>query len=153
MGHALKATIVLMSFPVIAPAGHACLCQLVPPEQVFENADVVMSAKPFHYRTTGERFDRKRLTTFLVTEVWKGDVSGEVVIEHGDREGFCGIDFETGEEVVVFASLNRNGVLSTGLCSQLSTRDLSPERLLELKSSAELEQRSRQVIRLVPVGD
>jgi hypothetical protein len=53
---------------------------------------------------------------FEVSEVWRGGVGSTAVVTTGFGDGDCGFPFAVGDEYVVPAYANSDG-LSTGLCS------------------------------------
>jgi len=53
---------------------------------------------------------------FEVSEVWRGDVGSTTVVTTGFGDGDCGFPFAVGDEYVVPAYEDSDG-LSTGLCS------------------------------------
>jgi hypothetical protein len=59
-----------------------------------------------------------RLTvTFSAVHLYRGEITGDAIIETGLSGGDCGYNFVTGESYLVFAWKEESGKLSTSICS------------------------------------
>jgi hypothetical protein len=50
-------------------------------------------------------------------QVWKGQLTKEVIINTPDNSAACGYSFEMGKSYLVFAHGTKGKILRTGLCS------------------------------------
>ena len=129
----------LIAAPMFAvPVAHACSClpydtaeeQLAAADLVFEG-QVINVATQKDERSVWSRMRRwfagtdapqpeQTLTTFQVFRTLKGEVRGDVVIQHlsGDWSSRCGTDFARGAPIMVIAYLGDEGEFRSSVCSQ-----------------------------------
>jgi hypothetical protein len=60
---------------------------------------------------------RRRRTTFKVVNRWAGTSAKTLKVEHGARASGCGLDFRTGDRIMLLATVV-DGVLTTSQCPQ-----------------------------------
>lgn len=116
-----------------------CVWALRPPEERFENADVVFEGTALATTSPPSRlyqslYDASTLLPFEtmtdpyyyevgfeVHQAWKGVAYTHIIVE---TDGYCGVSFEAGEEYLVFATETPEGGLYAGFCC-LATREIS----------------------------
>ena len=62
-------------------------------------------------------------------EVWKGQLTKEVIINTPDNSAACGYSFEVGKSYLVFADSRKGKIFSTGLCSGNRLLETATEEL------------------------
>jgi hypothetical protein len=78
-----------------------------------------------------------RLTaTFNAVHLYRGEITGDAIIETGLGAGDCGYDFVTGESYLVFAWKEESGKLSTSICSGTKLLEDSGAALRVLRGEA-----------------
>ena len=120
----------------------ACSCAPPPdPEGAFQRADVVFEGEAVDIDTPHlalgwlilkhkaaewlatsapsehDYASAEKRVTFKVTRVWKGDVTGPIVISTGYGGGDCGFPFVPGERYLVYAYTSA-GFFTTGICGR-----------------------------------
>lgn len=113
----------LVSFFKTPDVAYACSC-IMPglPLEEMERSEAVFSAEvvdirgsePFSGNSSGIE---PKLVAMEVSEVWKGSVEAEVVVQTAADSAACGYDFQVGGEYLVYASTT-DGALSVSLCSR-----------------------------------
>jgi hypothetical protein len=71
-----------------------------------------------------------RILTFDVTRVWKGEAAETTDLRTGSGGGDCGLEFQEGDETMVFAYLDEDGVLASNICSSRGATRTTVEALL-----------------------
>ncbi len=86
--------------------------------------DVVFRGKVVHAGPLrvlgGGATDGTYTVTFQADEVWKGAVTGSVVVQAGQGGGDCTIPFQVSQEWLVYGHGDPSGVVTTGICSRTS---------------------------------
>jgi len=117
----------LFSLP-FSSSSYACSC--MPPGTPLaemEKSDAVFSGEVIDVKT-----DDSTLTAKIsVKESWKGMDSKEVTVNTAIDSAGCGVNFETGKEYIVYASLEE-GKYITSLCSRTAELAYAQDDLKEL---------------------
>jgi hypothetical protein len=134
----LAAAVALLS--VCISRGHACSCIQPPPlDHRFFNSGHVFSATLISvsapYNVSGML---EHTATAVVTEKFKGEIADTVAVTSGTSSAACGIEFEPGQQWVLFPSMLDDGTFQTSLCDHNilldgADRDSIPELLRTLR--------------------
>ena len=106
----------------------ACSCAEVPSvEEEFEQSQAVFSGKVVDVREKRSiKGYQTKSVLFEVTNTWKGVKQSQMIITTGQGDGDCGIDFNEGQEYLVYAyksTMYGAKSLVTTICDR--TNDLS----------------------------
>lgn len=109
-------------FAGIAPDGAlACSCLRQTHSEHLQGIDFVAFGRIVSVvqekKTQKGQFGPRGRAKFAPKQTWKGTPGELVEIRyHVDTGGDCGVDFEKGEEFIMFALANADGTYQTGLC-------------------------------------
>ncbi|WP_026909175.1 hypothetical protein [Paucisalibacillus globulus] len=115
----LIASLLLVMLTLLFPMPSlACSCAEMSPVE----DELARSVAVFYGRVleiNEESYPKKVL--FDVKEIWKGTDQSQIIIQTGLGGGDCGIDFQVGQEYLVYANdshLYGDEYLSTGICDR-----------------------------------
>ena len=77
-------------------------------------------------------------------EIWKGQLTKEVIIKTPDNSAACGYSFEVGKSYLVFAHSRKGKILATGLCSGNRLLETATEELKILGKGKKPQKRKFQ---------
>jgi hypothetical protein len=105
----------LLAVMAFSGAAHACSCARDPTaDQIYASAAAIFTGTVRRVETIDPH---QAVTTFLVTETFKGLGRGAVVrVHHGTSSPACGVTFEQGRTYTLAAGTH-DGRLTTGQCS------------------------------------
>ncbi|WP_212919089.1 hypothetical protein [Ornithinibacillus bavariensis] len=109
-------TVIVLSIPVTSSA---CSCA----EKQSVEGEFMQSMAVFRGVVIGTKdTSNSKRVLFDVLENWKGANQSQIIIQTGLGGGDCGIDFQVGEEYLVYASeqllSDSDNYLSTGICDR-----------------------------------
>ena len=116
----------------------ACSCGNIPQtlEQEIKGrlkaSKAVFSGEILKISETSQRQDVTGLNVTVkirLKEVWKGQLTKEVIINTPDNSAACGYSFEVGKSYLVFAHSRKGKILATGLCSGNRALETATEEL------------------------
>ena len=120
----LLAVMMIVLFPM---PSLACSCaEPAPVEDELARSKAVFHGEVMEIKEVG--YMKKVL--FDVNEIWKGTDESQIIIQTGLGGGDCGIDFQVGEEYLVYArdsSMYGDEYLSTGICDRTTSALTSNE--------------------------
>jgi hypothetical protein len=88
---------------------------------------VAVKAKPSGDPKADEYFPKGSITTFKVSRSWNETVGATVDVESGFPGGGCGWVFKVGTEYVIFATRDKNGTLTTNICTRTTSTNDAPD--------------------------
>jgi hypothetical protein len=116
----------------------ACSCVDIPQtlEQEIKGrlkaSKAVFSGEILKINETSQRRDVTGLDVTVkirLKEVWKGQLTKEVIITTPDNSAACGYSFQVGKSYLVFADTTKGKILGTGLCSGNRRLETATEEL------------------------
>lgn len=112
----------LVASSVFSSDARACSCGPSPPPlDALEGADTVFRGKvtdatDTEFEMMGELWEGRSFT-FQAVRIWKGSANSRIIVTTGMGYGDCGYQFQKGEEYLVYAYENDNG-LRTNICTR-----------------------------------
>ena len=108
---------------------YPCSCaEPPPPEEAYEEADVVLSGKVLNMDLdeSGYYFE----VSIQTIDVWKGDVLDEIIILTETSSDACGYEFQINNEYLIYA-YNYNGGVYTNICTRTNLLEYADEDLID----------------------
>ena len=132
-------TILITTLPIQSSA-----CSCVQPGSVqeeLERTDVVFSGEVIDIFDENEK---KEIISsadvvqyvFEVKEIWKGTEQSQVLVSSARDSASCGFEFELNMKYLVFAQLEEDATISTGLCTMTESLESSASQLESLGEGA-----------------
>jgi hypothetical protein len=125
----LALLLVVMMIVLFPMPSLACSCAEMSPVE----DELARSVAVFHGRVLEINEDGyRKMVLFDVKEIWKGTDKSQIIIQTGLGGGDCGIDFQVGQEYLVYANdshLYGDEYLSTGICDRTISTLTSNEDL------------------------
>ena len=121
----IRANILFIS--VLIGFAYPCSClEPPPPEEAYEEADVVLSGKVLNMDLdeSGYYFE----VSIQTIDVWKGDVLDEIIILTETSSDACGYEFQINNEYLIYA-YNYNGGVYTNICTRTNLLEYADEDL------------------------
>jgi len=106
---------------------YPCSCQEPPPpEEAYEEADVVLSGKVINMNLddSGYYFE----VSIQTIDVWKGDVLDEIIILTETSSDACGYNFQINNEYLIYAYSYNSGIY-TNICTRTNLLEYADEDL------------------------
>ena len=104
-----------------------CSClEPPPPEEAYEEADVVLSGKVINIDLddSGYYFE----VSIQTIDVWKGDVLDEIIILTETSSDACGFNFQINNEYLIYAYSYNSGIY-TNICTRTNLLEFTDEDL------------------------
>ncbi|NNU17444.1 hypothetical protein HK107_14015 [Parvularcula sp. ZS-1/3] len=136
-------SLIALAAALLAASGVASACSCPGFDSLaehWERVDVVFEGKAMRSITVERHAAPLLMTTFRLGHAWKGELPEIVSVKHRDGRTccLCGMNYEVGETVLVFAIEHDDGSLSTSSCSAprgtmeqylvaLGRRDIDPD--------------------------
>lgn len=143
MHRSTAAVLVVMALSLLLPIRMAHACSCVPPpgdREAMLSTDVVFSGTVTE--VADPEGDKKIVSSgrpvtysFHVDAVAKGEVAADESVTSAADGSSCGAEFRDGGRYIVFADENKNGELTTSLCS--NTRPLAENEEIDFVSTRE----------------
>jgi len=124
---------------------HACMCEVLSPEEQLRVSDAVFSGEVASVKeaTSGDTSPSPETglpvggpITFEVEESWKGDMAKQVVVlGYGEGGSGCGVYAREGERYLVYARRGEDGTLRTSTCDGTKPLAAAKDDLRALGSS------------------
>jgi len=125
MNMKIRANILFIS--VLIGFAYPCSClEPPPPEEAYEEADVVLSGKVLNMDLdeSGYYFE----VSIQTIDVWKGDVLDEIIILTETSSDACGYNFQINDEYLIYAYSYNSGIY-TNICTRTNLLEYADEDL------------------------
>ena len=117
---------------LIPSPAYACSCESTTVEEQVQAVDAVFTGRVVSIREDLELPDTGRFVTLEVVENYKGNQTGQVVVETGFTTADCGIPFREGTQWLVYAYAGEQGMYSASSCGLTKTIDQAHSDLVAL---------------------
>ena len=106
---------------------YPCSClEPPPPEEAYEDADIVFSGQVTNIVIDGSSYYYE--VTFQTIDVWKGEILNEIIILTETFSDMCGYDFQINNEYLIYAYSYEGGIY-TNICTRTNLLEYASEDL------------------------
>jgi len=129
----MKIRVNILFISLLVGFAFPCSClEPPPPEEAYEDADVVLSGKVINMDLddSGYYFE----VSIQTIDVWKGDVLDEVIILTETSSDACGYNFQINNEYLIYAYSYNSGIY-TNICTRTNLLEYASEDLDYLNGS------------------
>jgi len=106
---------------------YPCSClEPPPPEEAYEDADVVFSGQVTNIVVDGSGYYYE--VTFQTIDVWKGEIFDEIIILTETSSDACGYNFQINNEYLIYAYSYNSGIY-TNICTRTNLLEYADEDL------------------------
>jgi hypothetical protein len=123
----MKIRVNILFISLLVGFAFPCSClEPPPPEEAYEDADVVLSGKVINMDLddSGYYFE----VSIQTIDVWKGDVLDEVIILTETSSDACGYNFQINNEYLIYAYSYNSGIY-TNICTRTNLLEYASEDL------------------------
>ena len=123
----MKIRLNILFISLLIGFAYPCSClEPPPPEEAYEDADVVLSGKVINMDLddSGYYFE----VSIQTIDVWKGDVLDEVIILTETSSDACGYNFQINNEYLIYAYSYNSGIY-TNICTRTNLLEYASEDL------------------------
>ena len=117
---------ILISILLISLAFPCSCMEPPPPEEAYEDADVVFSGEVINI--TEDESGYYHEVTFQIIDVWKGEDSEEITVLTETYSDACGYNFQINNEYLVYA-YNYTWGIYTNICTRTNLLEYASEDL------------------------
>ena len=132
----LTILLVALVVTVLDPGRPAFACSCAPPlppqQELAESSAVFAGEVVATEELNGGQPDSELVARVAVTEVWKGEVHEVVEVRTAADGAMCGVGFEVGREMLIYAGVGDDDRFGTHLCTRTASLDRAEEDLAAL---------------------